>query len=325
MFKKQCLIRLMLSFLSCYACAVFAAQDDAWLMLQKASQAARELSYKGVFVYQSGNTSKSVQLTHMNYGQGEYARMVVLDGAPREVLSQGSDVVIFSPKNEKMMIEKKRGQNMFPALLPSNMDALKASYQVQTGAVERVGGRDAFVINLSPRDQMRYGYKFWVDKEYGLLLKTTTINERGETLEQINFTQLTWMQDQNMDWFKPKFDPSKSYVMDQDAPAKMNSAEMDWDVAQLPAGYRKVDQVKQVVQGKAFPVTQMIFSDGLASISVFIEPLAKGVRPKIGHTTVGATNFYALVNEGHQVMVIGEVPEAAVTQFANAVDFKHKK
>lgn len=325
MFKKQLLIRLMLSFLSCYACAVFAAQDDAWLMLQKASQAARELSYKGVFVYQSGNTSKSVQLTHMNYGQGEYARMVVLDGAPREVLSQGSDVVIFSPKNEKMMIEKKRGQNMFPALLPSNMDALKASYQVQTGAVERVGGRDAFVINLSPRDQMRYGYKFWVDKEYGLLLKTTTINERGETLEQINFTQLTWMQDQNMDWFKPKFDPSKSYVMDQDAPAKMNSAEMDWDVAQLPAGYRKVDQVKQVVQGKAFPVTQMIFSDGLASISVFIEPLAKGVRPKVGHTTVGATNFYALVNEGHQVMVIGEVPEAAVTQFANAVDFKHKK
>ena len=325
MFKKQWLIRLMLSFLSCYACAVFAAQDDAWLMLQKASQAARELSYKGVFVYQSGNTSKSVQLTHMNYGQGEYARMVVLDGAPREVLSQGSDVVIFSPKNEKMMIEKKRGQNMFPALLPSNMDALKASYQVQTGAVERVGGRDAFVINLSPRDQMRYGYKFWVDKEYGLLLKTTTLNERGEALEQISFTQLTWMQDQNMDWFKPKFDPSKSYVMDQDAPAKMNSAEMDWDVAQLPAGYRKVDQVKQVVQGKAFPVTQMIFSDGLASISVFIEPLAKGVRPKVGHTAVGATNFYALVNEGHQVMVIGEVPEAAVTQFANAVDFKHKK
>ena len=325
MFKKQWLIRLMLSFLSCYACAVFAAQDDAWLMLQKASQAARELSYKGVFVYQSGNTSKSVQLTHMNYGQGEYARMVVLDGAPREVLSQGSDVVIFSPKNEKMMIEKKRGQNMFPALLPSNMDALKASYQVQTGVVERVGGRDAFVINLSPRDQMRYGYKFWVDKEYGLLLKTTTLNERGEALEQISFTQLTWMQDQNMDWFKPKFDPSKSYVMDQDAPAKMNSAEMDWDVAQLPAGYRKVDQVKQVVQGKAFPVTQMIFSDGLASISVFIEPLAKGVRPKVGHTAVGATNFYALVNEGHQVMVIGEVPEAAVTQFANAVDFKHKK
>ncbi len=323
--KKTFLISIVFAFLSLLSGVLFAAQDDAWLLLQKASQAARELSYKGVFVYQSGNTSKSVQLTHMNYAQGEYALMVVLDGAPREVLSQGSDVVIFSPKNEKIMIEKKRGQNMFPALLPSNMDALKSSYQALNGALERVGGRDAFVVNLTPKDQMRYGYKFWVDIEFGLLLKAMTLGERGDALEQIGFSQITLMGGQNMDWFKPKFDPSKSYEMDQEAPAKANAADMDWDVAQLPSGYRKVDQVKQSVHGKTLPVTQMIFSDGLASISIFIEPLAKGARPKVGHTVVGATHFFALVNEGHQIMVIGEVPEAAVTQFAKAVNFKNKK
>ena len=223
------------------------------------------------------------------------------------------------------MIEKKRVQNMFPALLPSHMDALKASYQAQSSGTERIGGRDAYVVNLTPKDQMRYGYRFWVDKEFGLLLKVMTLGEHGDALEQIGFSQLTLMDGQNMDWFKPKFDPTKSYVMDQEGPPKANSAEMDWDVAQLPAGYRKVDQVKQAVQGKALPVTQMIFSDGLASISIFIEPLAKGVRPKVGHTVLGATNFYALVNEGHQVMVIGEVPEAAVTQFTKAVSFKAKK
>ncbi len=325
MFKKRLFLTIVFCLLSLQVGSAFAGQDDAWLTLQKASQAARELSYKGVFVYQSGSITKSVQLTHMSYGQGEYARMVVLDGAPREVLSQGADVVIFSPKNEKMMIEKKRGQNMFPALLPSNMDAIRISYQAQSGTIERIGGRDAFVITLTPRDQMRYGYRFWVDKEYGLLLKVTTLSEQGEALEQISFNQLTWMDGQNMDWFKPKFDPSKSYVMDQEGPAKANTSEMDWEVSQLPAGYRKVDLVKQPVQGKVAPVTQIIFSDGLASISVFIEPLAKGARSKVGHTAVGATNFYALVHDGHQVMVVGEVPEAAVTQFANAVTFKNKK
>ncbi len=325
MFNKQIFIVVVFGFLSLFSGSLFAGQDDLWLMLQKASQAARELSYKGVFVYQSGNASKSVQLTHMKYEQGEYARMVVLDGAPREVLTQGSDVVIFSPKNEKIMIEKKRGQNMFPALLPSNMDALKANYQAQLNGTERIGGRDAYVVTLAPKDQMRYGYKFWVDKEFGLLLKVTTLSEHGDALEQIGFSQLTLMDGQNMDWFKPKFDPSKSYEMDQEAPLKANASEFDWDVTQLPAGYRKVDQVKQFVQGKVLPVTQMIFSDGLASISIFIEPLPKGARPKVGHTVVGATNFFALVNEGHQVMVIGEVPEAAVTQFAKAVSFKLKK
>lgn len=325
MFRKYFLTNLLLGFLSAASVTAFASQDDAWMLLQKASQAARELSYKGVFVYQSGTTSKSVQLTHMNSGQGEFARMVVLDGAPREVLSQGSEVVIFSPKNEKIMIEKKRGQNMFPALLPGNMDALKVSYQALINGSERIGGRDAMVVNLSPNDQMRYGYRFWVDKEFGLLLKVTTMNQRGDSLEQIGFSQLSLMEGQSLDWYKPKFDPTKSYVMDLDSPAKVNTSEIDWDIAQLPSGYRKVDQVKQPVQGKALPVTQMIFSDGLASISVFIEPMAKGSKAKVGHTAVGATNFYASINEGHQVMVVGEVPEAAVTQFANSVSFKNKK
>lgn len=324
-FKKYFLASLLLGSLAFSSFQASAVQEDAWLLLQKASQAARELSYKGIFVYQSGATSKSVQLTHMNSGQGEFARMVVLDGAPREVLSQGSDVAIFSPKNEKVMIEKKRGQNMFPALLPSNMDALKVGYQIQTNGAERIGGREATIVNLIAKDQMRYGYRFWVDKEFGLLLKVVTLNKQGELLEQIGFNQLTLMEGQSMDWFKPKFDPSKSYEMDHDGPTKTSQTEIDWQVTQLPAGYRKVDQVKQFVQGKALPVTQMIFSDGLASISVFIEPIPKGTKSKVGHTLVGATNFYASVNEGHQVMVIGEAPEAAVTQFANSVNFKNKK
>ena len=305
---------------------VFAAQEDAWTVLQKASEAAHELSYKGVFVYQSGNAAKSVQLTHMNYGQGEYARMMVLDGSPREVLSQGSDASIYNPKNEKIVIEKKRGQNMFPALLPTNLDVIKHCYQAQLGPYERVGGREAQVVTLSPKDQMRYSFRFWADKEYGLLLKVSMLSGQGLPLEQIGFSQLVWMEGQNMDWFRPKLDPNKSYVMGADglSPTKIDASDMDFGVTELPQGYRKIDQVKQMVPGKQLPVTQVIFSDGLSSISLFIEPLAKGARPRVGHTVVGATNIYALVNEGHQVIVVGEVPEATVMQFANAVNFKSK-
>jgi sigma-E factor negative regulatory protein RseB len=309
-----------------WASAAYANQEEAWVVLQKASQAAHELSYKGVFVYQSGGATKSVQLTHTNYGHGEYARMMVLDGSPREVLSQGDDASIYSPKNEKVLIEKKRGQSMFPALLPIGLDSIKHCYQAQLGAFERVGGREAQVVTLVPKDNMRYGFRFWADKEYGLLLKVAMLNDQGVPLEQIGFSQLAWMEDQNMDWFRPKLDPSKAYVMGaENAPlAKVESGEMDFGVTELPQGYRKIDQVKQNVPGKQVPVTQVIFSDGLSSISLFIEPLAKGMRPKVGHTIVGATNIYALVNEGHQVMVVGEVPEATVMQFANAVSFKSK-
>lgn len=316
-------IVLVLSFLL-WSAAALAGQDDAWMMLEKASQAAHALSYKGIFVYQTGASSKSVQVTHMNYGQGEYSRMVVLDGSPREALSQGNDMVIFNPRNEKVVIEKKRGQSMFPALLPDNMELIKTVYQAQLGGEERVGGRDGYVVNLSPKDQYRYGYKLWTDKEYGLLLKSMMISDKNVALDQIAFSQILLMDGQSMDWFRPTLDKTKAYVMEKDAPSKLDASEIDWDVTKLPNGYRKVDQVKRMVANKQTPVTQLIFSDGLSSVSVFIEDIPKGARPKVGHTMMGATHFYAIVNDAHQVIAVGEVPEVTVTFFANAVSFKNK-
>ena len=131
--------------------------DDSWELLQNAANAARQLSYRGIFVYQTGSNTRSVQITHMNYGQGEYARSVVLDGSPREVLSQGSELVIYSPKNEKVVITKRRAQNLFPALLPPEIESLKASYEVRMGGQERIGGRTGQIVFLDSRDQYRYG------------------------------------------------------------------------------------------------------------------------------------------------------------------------
>jgi sigma-E factor negative regulatory protein RseB len=305
-----------------FAFAVEDPVDDPWLVLQKAADAARELSYKGIFTYQSLGSTKSVEITHMNSSQGEYARIVVLDGLPREVLSQGADAVIFNTKEGKVVIEKRRGKNMFPALLPANMDAIKISYQARTGGQERVAGRDGQIVFLDPRDHFRYSYKLWADREYGLLLKSMASNERNEVIEQIAFTQLQLLDTQNMDWFQPKVDNKKPYVM-EDSPPVASSAEVDnWTLAELPAGYRKIDQIKCKVPGKKIPVTHIIFSDGLASVSLFIEPLIKGIRPKTGHTVMGATNFYANATNGYQIMVVGEVPEDTVVQIANAVSFK---
>lgn len=304
--------------------SAWAGQDaaDAWRVLEQAAKAARSLSYKGVFVYQAGNSSRSVQITHMNYGQGEYARIVMLDGQPREVLSQGSDVVIFSPREEKVIIEKRRGHNMFPAVLPSSLDSLKASYEARVGGSERVGGRIGRVIFLDARDKFRYGYKFWADQQNGLLLKYVTIDGSDRVMEKIAFNQIDLLDTHEMDWFQPHVDPDKTYVMEDHAPSRVLTEAGPWTLSELPPGYRKIDQMLSHVPGKAEPVPHLIFSDGLASVSLFIEPLAKGARPKSGHTVMGATHFYASVVDGRQVIAVGEVPEAAVEQIAHAISFQ---
>ncbi|MCB5184800.1 MucB/RseB C-terminal domain-containing protein [Methylobacillus gramineus] len=300
---------------------VHAEQEDPWQVLQKAAQAAHDLSYKGVFVYQSGENVKSVQVTHMNYGQGEYARVVVLDGIPREMLSQGSDVVIFSPKNEKVIMEKRRAHNLFPAVLPTAVDNIKASYRARIGGIERVAGRDGRVVFLDPKDRLRYAYKFWADREYGLLLKSLMLNEQSQMLEQMTFSQIDMLENQDMDWFHPNVDHGKHYILEE-GNAQPAQEVAEWAVGALPAGYRKVQQVTRMVPGKPSPVTQVIFTDGLASVSLFIEPLTKGTRPKIGQTAKGATNFYANVANGYQILVVGEVPAVTVAQIGSAVSFK---
>ena len=294
--------------------------EDAWQILEKTAFAARELNYSGQFIYQNGGQTRAVEITHMNQDGREMTRNMVLDDKPREVYSQGSDIVIFQPKNEKVMIEKRRGQNLFPAILPTNLRLIKSSYTARLGATELVAGRSAQIVELVPNDAFRYSYKIWADAEFGLLLKMTLLNNKNETLEQIYFNQLSMLNSQDVNWFQPKIDVSKNYVM-ENAPAITHTDE-NWIVAQLPAGYRKIDQVQRMVPGKSAPVSQLIFSDGIASVSLFIEPLAKGVRPKMGHMLVGSTNICAHVAEGYQVIVVGEVPAETVQQIAKAVTFK---
>ncbi len=305
------------------------AAEDAWLMLQKTAYAARELNYQGVFSYQNGKQVRSVQITHMNRDGQEMTRNLVLNAKlqakqSREVFSQGNDILIVSPKNESnntstVVIEKRRGQNLFPAMLPTDLQVLKTSYTTRISATEMVAGRGTQVIELIANDNYRYSYKIWADAEFGLLLKMTLIDSNKKTLEQFEFTQLSMLNSRDVNWFQPKIDVKKNYVTDVSAPA--NHVDTNWIVAELPTGYMKVDHVVLNLPGKTSPVDQMIFSDGIASVSLFIEPISKSIHPKTGHMVIGSTNICANVIDGYQITVVGEVPAATVLQIAKAVTF----
>lgn len=317
------MIRFLLFLLAMPLAAQAGELTDPWLLMEKAAQAAHQLSYKGIFVYQSGNTVNSMQIMHLNYGaNGEFARVVVLDGSPREVLRQGNDVIIYQPKSEKVMIDKRRLHSGFPAVLPKLSEDIRANYQIRLGGAERIGGHDGQLVLLEPRDKFRYRCKMWMDNASGLLLKMALTNDKDEVIEQVAFNQLALMEGSNMDWFRPEPQRGKDYVITPEDKVIQATPQKDgWVIGQLPPGFRKTEQVKRMFPGKAFPVDHMVFWDGMASISLFIEPLAKGVVPKVGGYTQGATNVQISMHDGHQVVVMGEVPAATVNQISNSVSF----
>ena len=300
-----------------------AAEDvlvDAWQVLEKSAHAARELNYEGQFRYINGKHARTVDTTHMNYGGNEAARNIVLDESHREVYSQGDDIVIIQPTDKNVIIKKRRGQNLFPAMLPTDLSGIKQQYKAVLVGTEFVADREAQIVELVPNDQYRYRYKIWADVKFGLILKMTLLNDENKTLEQIYFNKLSMLHSQQLDWFQPKIEMGKSYVTEQAKP--IERVINDLIITQLPAGYREVDHIQRVVDRNNTVVDQFIFSDGIGSVSVFIEPVTKGKRLKKGHMPMGSTNMCAEVIEGHQVIVVGEVPAATVQSIAKAVSFK---
>ncbi len=315
--SQRFVIGILVAFVSCQPAL---AEEDLWDTLQKTAAAARELNYQGLFVYHNGATIRSVQITHIYERGREFTRNVVLDGRPREVFSEGDDIVIFNAKNDKVVIEKRRGQNLFPAMLPTQLSPLKQNYKLKFVGQARVAGRAAQVIDMIPNDNFRYQYRVWSDSEYGLLLKMSMMDMQGHTLEQIGFNQVSLLQTKDLDWFQPKIDATKPYVMDDTT--DLTHVEDNLIVPNLPVGYKKVDQIRLRVPGRTAPVEQVIFSDGLASVSLFVEPVIKGMPPRIGKKTMGSTNVYAHVVNGYQLVVVGEVPAQTVEQIAQQVSFK---
>ncbi len=314
---------LLLQSVLCLSSAYAVTPQDPWEMLEKAGLAAHQLSYRGVFVYQSGNQMSSMNITHINHGsQGEFARVIVLDGAPRELFQQGNEAVIYQPKSEKVMIEKRHIQSGFPALLPKMTADIKANYQVQLGGVERVGGREANVLTLTPRDTYRYTNKLWIDRDSGLLLKLAVFNEKNELIEQVGFNQLLLIDTGDMQWFRPSVDSSKTYEIQPEETVTPVVEAGGWVIGQLPAGFRKTEQVLRQIPGNASSMMQLVFFDGMASVSLFIEALDKKTPPKQCVMSQGSTNLYATVVADHQIVVMGEVPAATVMQIARSVSKK---
>ncbi|MGB4812612.1 MAG: MucB/RseB C-terminal domain-containing protein [Methylophilaceae bacterium] len=299
---------------------VYADDASDWQILQKAAVAAHALSYQGVFICQSGSQTKSVEIKHLNDGQKEFARNIMLDGAPREVLSQDGEMIIYNPKQEKIIIEKRRGRNMFPAVLPTNIASIKENYTLHAGGIERVAGRQVQLLSLNPKDQYRNSHQLWIDSEYGLILKSVTLNKQNIAIDNIAFNQLSLFDTLDLDWFQPNIHANKKYVMEDSPPIDVN-ASPHWQLKALPAGFRKIDQMALNVQGRTIPVTQLLFSDGLASVSVFIEPVIEHQKPRLGASMVGNTSVYSRVAGFLQITALGEVPEITTKQIANAVIF----
>jgi sigma-E factor negative regulatory protein RseB len=305
------------------ALAIGAAQaqsPETLSWLRKIHEATQRLSYTGTFVYQNGNRSETSRITRYVDASGDIEKLEIMDGVPREIVRTKDTVRCYLPDSRVVKVEKRlssRAEREFPALVPERITALARHYDISLGETQRIAGYDCRAVLLTPKDNLRYGYKLYADAASGMLLRAVTVDAEGGEVEKFSFTQLA-IGNVTRDMVKPRHAVRAWRVDDAGAePARLAG----WGLAAELPGFRKVTELKRRL-GESRPVGQMVYSDGLAAVSVFIEPL-EGRRepPSTGLSSMGAIHIYTREVANHIVTVVGEAPAVSVQRIADSVEF----
>jgi sigma-E factor negative regulatory protein RseB len=299
-----------------------ALADDGLALLQRIAQGSRQLTYSGTFVYRSGGKVDTSRVVHSLSDGLEVERIEALDGSPREVMRAGAEVECFLPEEKLLIIENSSRQRGFPAILPPGLGGLPEHYAIRAGALGRVAGLQSRAVLLQPRDDLRYGHEFWMDAASGLLLKANLLGDRGQTLESFAFTQVKIGGPLEREALRPRFDRERVRVQ-RVRSTEVKPDEVDWIFRTLLPGFRRVATMRRQTTPEDPESLHVVFSDGLASISVFIEPGGSSGETE-SLASVGPINVYRRQFGDHRLVVMGEVPPLAVRRLGDGIERRRK-
>jgi len=292
------------------------AGDSAHDWLVKMDQAGRRLNYEGAFVYQHGDRLEAMRIVHKVANGSVRERLVALNGAAREIIRTEREVLCYLPDENSVVVEHRKADSLgFPAIRPERLPELEKYYQMRLGKTGRVAGRPAQVVIILARDGYRYGYRLWADQETGLPLKADLLADDEKTIEQFMFAHINIGVAIPASALAPST-PGKGLTWHRERAVEDSAAATQperWQAGRLPEGFRLSKRLVRKVPALNKVVEHLVYSDGLATVSVFIEKPEPGARPEmLGPSRMGAVHaFGARVND-HHVTAVGEVPAATV-------------
>ena len=301
------------------ALAPHAHAQDAKAMLERAANAARTLSYVGTIVYQRGADVETTRIVHVNDAGEELEKLVNLEGPAREVIRNKGEVRCYYPDAKLVRIEPRTFRNAFPSLSPMQLGSLAQYYAVKKGGTGRVAGIEAQSWSFVPNDGMRYGHEFWTDPATGMLLKARTFNEAGELVEQFAFLDIALGAKLDRDAARPTWPAAPPDWQVKHTKIGVGVVEdTGWTVTRLPAGFVRIMEGRRGLRDRPGALSQIVFSDGLVAVSVFIEARG-GVQRYVGRARQGGINQYSVKQDDYVITALGEAPAEAVRMIATSV------
>jgi sigma-E factor negative regulatory protein RseB len=296
-----------------------------WLL--RMHEASQSKAYIGTLVVTSGSSMASSRIWHVCDGVQQLERIESLSGPPRSTFRHNADVITFSPQSKVALVETRESLGMFPGLLKTPGTGIDAFYTARLVGAERVAGFDADVVQIEPKDKLRFAYQIWSEKKSGLVMRLQTLDEHKRVLEQVAFSELQLDAPVSMSKLTQMMNKTQDYRVERPEIIKTTPEAEGWGLKNPVAGFapmschRRPAQDSQTNTGVS---VQWVFSDGLATVSLFIEDFIPGYHGPEGLRVMGATHTLSRrVPDkvgGWWLTLVGEVPAQTLQAFAMALE-----
>jgi len=298
-----------------------ATPDEAREWLQRMTESLASRNYDGLFTHTSGNQSETMRIVHRVEEGRSVERLVSLDGSGREIVRTAGEVHFYMPDRRVVIVEPRSDDGSLLKALPAPGPRLDSLYTLSIREGKKLLGREVRVVDIRPRDAYRYGYRLWLDEETAMPLRSIVVGNDGQAVEQIHFARLETDGKIDRHELEPAVDATGFQWIRAGKRAEPRAAVavLGWRPLKMPPGFQLVASRLQVMPGVPMPVQHLIFSDGFASVSVFIEPGPPTGPAPPEFTSMGSANAFSTRIQGHVVTAVGEVPAATVRDIATSV------
>ncbi|MFK0570504.1 MucB/RseB C-terminal domain-containing protein [Endozoicomonas sp.] len=299
---------------------------DSSYLLEKMMDSSRNLSFQGEFVYQQGAQLETLSIIHQasDKNQSEKERILYLDGAPREVIRAGNEL-FFSSYNGG--VTKFQHGSLMPVINKLQGGISEKFYDLKIVGIDRVAGREAVLLLVLPKDRFRYGYQLWLDRQSSLLLKSVMVDGQGKIIERLQFTSLNIgsLSDESLALLIRKPSVVDKTIAVESQPLSQQdqpSDPLEWETGWLPEGFVLENRSVRPSPVSQHNVDALVFSDGIASFSVFVEQddtrVLSQASEKIGALSA-VSKIYREGDRYFHVTVVGDVPLGTAERVAVSV------
>jgi sigma-E factor negative regulatory protein RseB len=293
------------------------AQSSPGEWLERMAGVVGVADYEGTVIRLQNGSADAFKVAHRIVDGVVNEKLISLEGNGLEIIRVGNEVHCILPDRKTVLVEKWNNQSTLFSALPRNEVGYGPQYNLSLVREDRVAGRSTVMLAIRPHDEFRYGHRIWLDTEQSFPLKTELLNVNGEVIEQIKFADIQFGKSVAEDILAPTVNIDSFTWYTEPARYKAVPVDTDWTSDDLPPGFQVVSSKKEQRDGASETVTHIVFSDGLANVSVFVAENSD--KDSAGPSRVGTSNSYSVKQGDLHITAVGKVPVATVRRIASSM------